>query len=144
MARPTKFKEEYKDQLRKMATFGLTDAQMSDVIGVTEQTLNNWKKSKPEFFESLKAGKEFADRRVERALYERAIGYSHPEDKVFNNSGKKLVVPTIKHYPPDPTSCIYWLNNRDSENWRNKTVVDVKDNEGLIRKYFESMNPDKK
>lgn len=53
---------------------------MSDFFGVTEQTWNNWKTSHPDFFESIRDWKREADEKVERSLFERAKGYTHPEE----------------------------------------------------------------
>ena len=50
---------------------GLTDKQIAHNIGITEQTLNNWKKRFPSLFEALKRGKEVIDRQVENALLKR-------------------------------------------------------------------------
>lgn len=58
---------------------GLTDKQISHNIGITEQTLNNWKKKYPSFFESLKKGKEVVDLEVENSLLKRALGYEYKE-----------------------------------------------------------------
>ena len=121
--RPSKF-EQVKDMLFKMATYGMTDKQMADVVGVTEQTINNWKLSNKEFFESLKSEKAIADAKVERSLFERATGYSHAEDKIFNDNGTPLVVPTTKHYPPDTTAAIFWLKNRKPKEWRDKQDIE--------------------
>jgi len=110
--------------LYKMASYGMTDKQMADVVGVSEQTVNNWKLKDPNFFESLKAEKEIADARVERSLFERATGYSHPEDKIFNDNGTPLVVQTVKHYPPDTTAAIFWLKNRKPKEWRDRQELE--------------------
>jgi hypothetical protein len=88
------------------------------------RTLNHWKDAHPEFLHSLKQGKEVADAQVEKSLYERALGYSHPEVKVFNNAGEIITYEVTKHYPPDPTSMIFWLKNRRPEQWRDKQEHD--------------------
>ena len=92
-----------------LAAKGFTDVEMAQVFNVKEQTFNNWKKAHPDFFESLKNEKTKADAQVVRALYERACGYNFIDD-----DGK------TKQFPPDPVSMIFWLKNRDKENWRDK------------------------
>jgi DNA-binding XRE family transcriptional regulator len=104
--------------IKLLAEKGFTDAEMAQVFDVTEQTFNNWKKQRPEFFESLKEWKLKADEEVERALFERAKGYSHPEDKIFNNNGEPLIIPTVKHYPPETAACVVWLANRQPNKWK--------------------------
>ena len=125
VGRPSKYNEEYNEQVEKLARLGATDKEMADFFNVTEQTLNNWKTSKCGFFESLKKGKILADANVTDSLYRRALGYEHMEDKIFNNGGEALVIPTIKHYPPDPTACIFWLKNRRQIHWREKQEVNL-------------------
>ena len=122
--RPTKLTKEIKRQIEILAKKGFTDAEMADVVGVTEQTVNSWKIKDTSFFESLKDWKLIADSDVEKSLYQRATGYEHSEDKIFNDNGEPLIVPTIKRYPPDTTAGIFWLKNRKPKEWRDKTEVD--------------------
>lgn len=117
---PTKFNDKIKKQIQFLAEKGMTLNEMAEGVGITEQTIGNWSRKYPKFFASVKDWKYEADRKVEKSLYERACGYSCPEDKIFNNNGVALVVPTTKHYPPDPTAMIFWLKNRQPENWRDK------------------------
>jgi len=105
---------------------GATDKEMADFFGVAESTLNLWKKEHKEFSESLKRGKVLADANVANRLYQRAMGYEHPEDKIFNDNGEPLIIPTVKHYPPDSVAAIFWLKNRRKDQWRDKQDVDLK------------------
>jgi DNA-binding XRE family transcriptional regulator len=107
----------------QLAEYGLTDKQLAKALGVTEQTINNYKKDYPEFFESLKRGKDIADAKVELALYQRAVGYSHPDVHISNFKGKITITQLIKHYPPDPTSMIFWLKNRQPLRWKEKNEI---------------------
>lgn len=106
---------------KETAANGFTDKEIAKRLGVTEQTLNNYKKDYPEFFESLKRGKAIADGKVEVALFQRAVGYSHPDVHILKDG---TIVPIIKHYPPDPTSMIFWLKNRQQQRWRDKQEVE--------------------
>ena len=123
--RPSAFNERVQDIIAMLSRKGLTDKEMAVCCQVDESTFEKWKKAHPDFFRSLNDWKALADHEVERSLYERACGYSHPEDKVFNNNGEPLIVKTIKHYPPDPTAMIFWLKNRQPQNWRDKQEVEV-------------------
>lgn len=119
--RPSKYKEEYAEQAYKLCLLGATDKELADFFNVQESTINYWKLHQVGFSESLKSGKDGADAVVASKLFQRAIGYEHKEDKIFNNEGEPLIVPTIKHYAPDTTACIFWLKNRQSAKWRDKT-----------------------
>lgn len=130
--RPSKYEGIDLTLLGKLARAGLTDKQMSAILEISEETFNQYKKNQ-EFSESLKEGKTVADGKVVQALFERATGYSHPEDRIFCEKGVVTVVPTIKHHPPDTTACIFWLKNRDRGNWRDKVDhgLEGKDGEPL-------------
>ena len=119
------------EMVEKLAMFGFTDADMARWFGLNECTINRYKKD-PEFMQVLKRGNDKADTNVIESLYRRAIGYSHPEDKIFNNNGKALIVPTTKHYAPDTTAAIFWLKNRRPEEWRDRQEITGKDGASLI------------
>ena len=137
--RPSKYDEIDLEKVRKLAEMGWSDLQMSDFFGIHVATWYRWKLEHEDFCDALKNWKEHADERVERTLYERALGYSHTEDKIFKDSeDNPLIVPTVKHYPPDPTSMIFWLKNRQPDKWRDKREVDVADTTPIVsRKRFD-------
>ena len=93
-------------------------------IGIT--TLERWKKYYPEFRGALKVSKDVFDDKIERSLAQRAIGYSHPAVKAFvTRDGKIVEHHYIEHYPPDPTSMIWWLKNRRPDRWRDAQHIDA-------------------
>lgn len=118
--RPTKYDESINGLVYNYCLLGATDKQLADFLDISEATLNNWKNDYPKLLESIKNGKERADAEVAQSLFHRAKGYSHKEDKIFNNNGEIVRAETIKHYPPDATSAIFWLKNRQKANWRDK------------------------
>lgn len=134
--RPSSFREEFCQQAEKLCRLGATDADMADFFGVTEQTVNNWKQAHPEFFESLKRGKIASDAEVADRLHQRALGFEWDEvvpikvKEVIYENGKRAkeierVEMTVAHriVPPDTTACIFWLKNRRSSDWRDKTDI---------------------
>lgn len=118
--RPSKYKEEFTEQARKLCLLGATDAELAEFFDVSEATLNTWKKEHPDFLESLKDGKLLADATIADSLYQRAKGYSHKAVKIMVVAGVVEQVEYIEHYPPDPTSMIFWLKNRQPKRWRDK------------------------
>jgi hypothetical protein len=91
-------------------TWGATDQQLAEFFKVTQRTVDNWKKAHPEFFQSSKNGKDDYDsEHVERALKDRATGWTSPDGKYF---------------PPDPASMIFWLKNRRRDRWTDKQEVE--------------------
>jgi len=118
--RPSKFKDEFRDQVYRLTLLGATDEELAQFFKVNVDTINEWKHSKPGFSVALKAGKADADANVSDSLYKRACGYTCKETKVYIVDGKPVKVEVDKHYPPDSTAAIFWLKNRNSKNWRDK------------------------
>lgn len=123
--RPTRYKKEFAVQAKVLCRLGAIDKDLAEFFGVKEQTINNWKKSHPEFFESLKESKEGANEIVKQSLFKRAIGYSHPDLHISSHQGKITKTKLTKHYPPETVAAIFWLKNRDPENWRDKFDHDI-------------------
>ena len=129
--RPSSFKEEYLDLAYKFALLGATDKQMANFFDVSEVTLNAWKKNYPEFVKSLKAGKLDADSKVVKSLFKRACGMTVMEEKALADG---TIVQLMKELPPDATSCIFWLKNRQPDKWREKV-----DDNGAVEKLSETI-----
>ena len=124
--RPTKYKEEYVELVYKYCLLGATDKDLSNFFDIEESTLNRWKIDYPEFWESIKAGKETADANVASRLYQRAMGYVHQETKIVSYEGQITdQVDIEKHYAPDPTAAIFWLKNRQPAKWRDKQEIET-------------------
>lgn len=118
--RKTPFKEEFIGLALNYALLGATDVEMADFFGVSEKTLNTWKKQHPEFLQSLKKGKFQADSIVASKLFHRAKGYSHPDVHITNYKGDITKTNITKYYPPDTLAAIFWLKNRQPEKWRER------------------------
>lgn len=138
--RPSKYRQEFDEQARKLCLLGATNKDLAKFFEVTDSTLSLWMVQHESFSEALKAGRQLADAKVGERLYQRAIGYSHPDVHVSNYQGMVTLTPITKHYPPDPVSMIFWLKNRRPDLWRAqpdegsadaptpvKVVIEVKD-----------------
>lgn len=127
--RPSQYRPEFADQARKLCLLGATDAKLADFFGVTETTVNTWKRAHAAFGAAVKAGKEAADAEIAEALFHRAKGYEHPEDDIRTVSVGKgfseiVITPTTKHYPPDTQAASLWLRNRQPDLWKEKQEVE--------------------
>ena len=58
------------------ARFGAIEDEIANELNIGPATLDRWKRKYPEFRCALKAGKEASDDRVERSLYQLAIGWN--------------------------------------------------------------------
>ena len=132
--RPSKITmyEKKKELIGLMFERGFTEEQVSVALGVTRGTVRAWKKNNAGFSTVVKSNKGKATEKVKKALFDRACGYSHPEEKIFCYEGCIIRAETVKHYPPDTMSMIYWLNNRDPENWRNRKEITGANGKDLV------------
>lgn len=121
--RPTKYEVEYVGQVYKLCLLGATDEQIADFFEINVDTVHEWTAQHPEFSDARKRGKAEADANVAEALYNRALGYTHPEEKIFQNNGEIIRADTLKHYPPDTAAAFIWLKNRAG--WRDKQSHEV-------------------
>lgn len=124
--RPTSYRPEYAEQVAKLCALGATDYELADFFGVDVRTIYRWRHSHPEFCQAQKVGKEAADERVERSLYQRAIGYEQEGVKIFMPAGADAPVyaPFTAKIAPDVTAAIFWLKNRRPEDWRDRREVE--------------------
>lgn len=117
VGRPTSFKPEYVEQAVKLCNMGATDAEMAEFFDVSTVTFYAWQKAHPEFLNAIQLSKDAHDNRVERSLYQKAVGY----DRVIQKATPSGQVVTVKEFfPPDTASAIFWLKNRRSQKWRDR------------------------
>jgi hypothetical protein len=124
VGRPTAYKAEFAEQARKLCSLGATDIELADFFSVSSSTFYLWRNVHPEFSEAVTAGKYSADDRVERAFYNRAVGYTFESEKVFQHQGQIIRAETREHVPPDAGAALNWLKNRRPDKWRDKQVVE--------------------
>lgn len=118
-------------KLQAYARDGLIDEQIAKNMGIAPPTLYEWKKKYPEITEALKKGKEVVDIEVENALFKRAIGYTYEEvtkelvkDRETGEKSLEITKVVKKEVLPDVTAQIFWLKNRKTAEWRDKTDIE--------------------
>lgn len=145
VGRPSAYREEYAEQALKLCLLGVTDRDMADFFGVSEQTINAWKKEVPEFLESLRAGKIKADAEVAQKLFDRFMGSQWFEQQAFKvkvgKGEEKVEIVTVRRAaPPDTPAIGLWLQNRRPDLWRKRSdappeIADIPDD------YNQSLRP---
>lgn len=124
VGRPSLFKQIPLSKFKELYEKGLTEKEIAKSLGVSEATIYNWKNKNVEFLESLKDWKSKADAEVEQALYKSACGFVVKNKKAIVVSDGKDVGSHIEYvdeyiqYPPNATSMIFWLKNRQPDKWR--------------------------
>lgn len=131
--RPSKYKPAFNDLAYKLTLLGHTDKELASFFEIAESTLYDWKIKFPEFSESIKRGKEPADSKVVKSLFDRALGFKKKVKKAFklkrvfyDDKGRRCEEEYMDHvydevyFPAETTAIIYWLNNRQREYWKNR------------------------
>ena len=133
--RPTLYSpEEHPRTARKLTAEGKTKQDVAELLGIARSTLDEWRQNHPEFSVAFELGKEDSTDKVERSLLERAVGYSHPAQKVVVVDGVIHKVGITEHYPPEVSAIKYVLGNRRPKEWSDKTTVELNGLEGLVQR----------
>lgn len=132
IGRPTSYQTYMLPIVRSMAKAGCTEWDIAEGLGIDTSTLWMWKSKYPRFSNALELGKKQSTKRVERALYHRAVGYTHKAEKVFNDKGKILKTEITEHLPPDTNAAIFWLKNKKPEAWQDRSSVDMTGSINLV------------
>lgn len=128
MARPKRiFTDKEKKLIVALYQEGKIDQEIADLLSMSRTTFLYALKSN-RLVDTIKKVKEIPNKKVERALFKRAIGYRYIERKRERTKDKyksflKRTV-TIKEVPPEVTACIYWLGNRNPKRWRNRQEIE--------------------
>lgn len=128
MGTPTKYTPEYCEKAREVCKEGMTNQQLADALGVGKTTVDRWLVKYPEFKAAVEAGRGVADRKVEFALFQKAIGgYSYTEKKEHRDKKGEITRTEVthKHLAPDTLAMIFWLKNRCPEVWRDRKELDL-------------------
>jgi hypothetical protein len=130
--RPSGYTTQHAERAYTLAQGGATDLEIADALKIGNKTFYRWRNEHPEFRQATAMGKEAADERVERSLYQRALGYSHPAVKIFMpaNAEAPVYAEYIEHYPPDTAAASLWLRNRKSQEWRDKVDHELTGKDG--------------
>jgi hypothetical protein len=124
----TSYRDYFPPMVYQLRLMGASNRSIANACDVSEKDVWDWTYSDrpiPEFAEAMKLGGELADARVAMSQYHRAIGYSHPDTKIVVAGGNVVEVPITKHYPPDASAGQFWLTNRQSKLWRNRTTNEL-------------------
>ena len=103
MARPTKYLKRYCEDVIEWGKKGMSLHEMALKMGINYSTLNDWKKNKKEFSESVKRAVEFSQGWWEKLGKEGAAGLRDIQ----------------------PTTYILNMKNRFKQDWRDKQEIET-------------------
>ena len=80
MPTPLKYNPAYHDDWAwSLAIKGATDQDIADAFHVSRRTIIRWRQTYPSFNTACQSGKEVADAKVKKSLFERAVGFEYQE-----------------------------------------------------------------
>lgn len=131
--RPTKYRAIYAKQAAQLCALGAIDMDLARFFEVHRDTIYAWKARHPKFSDAIKTPGDVANDRVERRLYERAMGYEACETDIRVVDGKIVKTEIIRAYPPDTAAAFIWLKNRRPQQWRDRHEMRVDGSMTLVQ-----------
>ena len=115
----SKYNPEYHDDWAwSLAIKGATNDEIAEAFGISTRTFIRWKQEHESLNDAVERGKNIADSKVEKALYQRALGYQITDtEKTIDmdkdgNPKPVRIKNTTKNIVPDgnPGSWTFSLN----------------------------------
>jgi hypothetical protein len=118
------YKPEFVAQAEMLYALGATHEEIAAFFGVTRRAVSWWEANHPDFHKAVKVGRERARERLERSLYQRAVGYTFHGEKVSfpKGSRKPVLLRYQQHVPSDPYAAATWLKLHHPALWREPRV----------------------
>jgi hypothetical protein len=124
--RPSPYKPDFARIAERLCRNGATDIEVADILGISVRTFYRWCLLHDEFTAAVRTGKGAADDRVERALYQRAIGYDYTAEKIVTpKGGGPVVMFYMMHVLADVRAAMHWLAIRRPTPWARAPEPDV-------------------
>ena len=111
------------NKVKDLCLLGLSDGDICRVLDITPSMMDDWCEKYPEFYDSLRTGREMADGAVAAALYKSATGYRESGKVWKTERGMLVEVEEEKVYPPNVTAAMFILKTRHPQVWREGPVT---------------------
>lgn len=115
------------EYIKKWYKLGLLDKQVAHNIGITPQTLSEWKRRFPSFNESIKKARTIPNLELENAMFDLALGRSEIEETksiLDPQTAKVLRIERVKKtIQPNATMLIFLAKNWMPEKYKNRLPV---------------------
>lgn len=110
------------DYIEDRLAFGMTESDLAASLGVARTTYYKWKDTKPEFYRAIERGKLGQIQLVENQLLKKILGYSVEETEELQDNDGNVMQRKVKtkFINPDTTSMIFYLKNRNPEEWKDR------------------------
>jgi len=110
----------YFEKIKHWLQHGCDELAIAKALDINHDTWCRYKKRFPEFYELVTTARISSNLEVKSALYKLCIGYEYTEQSVtVDGDGKRQVTEHKKKNAPLLGACIFWLTNRNREEWEN-------------------------
>lgn len=108
---------------KKVCRLGATDQELASVLTISVETLKRWMVTDEEFSLACRVGGDMADARVERGLYNRAVGTTRRGwREQVTKDGDIVQLDFEEEVLPDTAAASRWLEARKRKDWGVKSV----------------------
>ena len=133
--------------IRGWAIGGFYDKQIAAKLGITAETMLQWKKTYPEFLYALETGRDPAKANLTNSAYDQAIGYHYKEllpmklKDITTIAGKTFSIEKVemievtKYSKPDGNMTRFLMQNWMPEEYKNVSYVNAK---GKLEDFFNN------
>lgn len=149
--RPSKYETHVEPrflEIEKWLRDGLSEEQIAKNLNIAYSTLRVYKDKFPALSAVFKKGRTAQIAEVENAFFKSATGYLYEEEQAFKirdeDGFEKIEVVTVTKYkPPETAAAIFFLTNKDPENWANNVhmvrakfkEIELREKEMLMRNF---------
>lgn len=104
---------------------GATDLELANILGVDVSVIKRWQVTDESFSHACKVGGDMADARVERGLYQRAVGGTKwSKREAVTKEGDVVTLESTEEVLPDTAAASRWLESRKRKDWGLKSIVE--------------------
>lgn len=130
--RELKYNDTFPEIAKKLAADGKREYKIAEELGISQRTYFEYKAKYPHFSQAIKSGQQEAIQTAEDSLFRRVTGFTYTETVIEEEMGTVIKTKkTKKTVLPDPVSCIFYLKNKDPENWRDRQELSIPDGIGV-------------
>lgn len=110
---------------KKVCRLGATDLELASILGRDVATIKRWMVTDEAFSHACKVGGDMADARVERGLYQRAVGGTKwSKREAITKDGDVVTLESTEEVLPDTAAASRWLESRKRKDWGLKSIVE--------------------
>lgn len=124
----------------RLAMKGLKDYEIADLLDIRQSSFSIVKNKYPDIGEAVIEGRSKATQKIVAALYKRATGYDYYEETLDKDGNVRKLK---KHMPSNPVCQLFWLTNRDPENWKHRAELTDSNRQNGIGRSSETPETDK-